>query len=104
VLSFVVYRSDALTEAGGEPADAQEDIHSDVSSHGTVRWTQHSYITVDLDAAADNQVTVNARNPISDANDSFLRVSAGVDGDGAENSPFAYFYQPEGLPGPAGAA
>jgi hypothetical protein len=100
VLSFVDYRSDALTEAGGEPADAQEDIHFDVSSHGTVRWTQHKYLTVDLDAAADNQVSVNARNPVSDANDSFIRISAGVDGDGAANSPFVYFRQPEGLPGP----
>lgn len=104
VLSFTVYRSDALTEAGGEPADAQEDVHWDVSSHGTVRWTQHKYVTVDLDDAADNQASFNARNPVSDANDSFLRVAAGVDGDGAANSPFAYFYQPEGLPGPAAAS
>jgi hypothetical protein len=101
VLAYTVYRSDALTEAGGEPADAQEDIHHDVSSHGTVRWTQHKYLTVDLDAFADNQVSVNARNPISDANDSFIRINAGVDGDGAKNTAFQYFYQPEGLPGPA---
>jgi hypothetical protein len=100
-LAFVDYRSDALTEAGGEPADAQEDLHWDVSSHGTVRWTQHKYVTVDLDAAADNQVSENARNPISDPKKSFIRISAGVDGDGAKNSPFAYFYQPDGLPGSA---
>jgi len=101
VLSFKDYRSDAATEAGGESADAQEDLHWDVSSHGTVRWTQHRYVTVDLDAGADNSVYENARNPISDANDSFIRISAGVDGDGAANSPFAYFYQPEGLPNPS---
>ena len=98
VPSLVDKRTDADTVDAGESADAGEDVHFDVSSHGTVRWTQHKNLDgVDLDEGTDDQVTFNPRNPISDANDTFIRIRAGVDGDGAASSAFVYFYQPEGV-------
>lgn len=98
VPSLVDKRTDADTVEAGESADAGEDIHFDVSSHGTVRWTQHKNLDgVDLDESTDDQVTLNPRNPLSDANDTFIRVRAGVDGDGAASSRFVYFVQPEGV-------
>jgi hypothetical protein len=96
------YRSDELTVAGGESADAGEDVIFAVSSHGTVRWTQYkNFDGIDLDDAADDQVSFNPRNPVSDEGKTFIKIQAGVDGDGAGNTPFVYFYQPAGLPGPA---
>lgn len=98
VPSLVDKRTDADTIEAGESADAGEDIHFDVSSHGTVFWTQHKFLNgVDLDDATDDQVTLNPRNPISDANDTYIRVRAGVDGDGADMSRFVYFVQPDGV-------
>jgi hypothetical protein len=98
VPSLVDVRTDEDTTEAGESADAGEDIHFDVSSHGTVFWTQHKNLDgVDLDDATDNQVTLNPRNPISDAGDTYIRVRAGVDGDGKKSSRFVYFVQPEGV-------
>lgn len=94
-LIFVVERDDG---DAGPAADAGVDLHWDVSSHGTVRWTQHRIIDgLDLDFAADDQATINARNPISDANDTFLRVKVGTDGDGLDNCEWLYFIQPAGI-------
>ena len=94
-LTFMIERDDA---DAGPAADAGVDLHWDVSSHGTVRWTQHKVIDgLDLDFAADDQATINARNPISDANDTFLRVKVGTDGDGLDNCEWLYFYQPAGI-------
>lgn len=98
VPSLVDKRTDADTVDAGESADAGEDIHFDVSSHGTVFWTQHKNLDgVDLDDYTDDQVTLNPRNPISDAGDTYIRVRAGVDGDGAASSRFVYFVQPDGV-------
>jgi len=93
-----VYRADSELAEAGEPEDAGLDLHADVSSHGTVRWTQHILIdNADMDAGADNVWTYNPRNPISDAGDTFIRVRVGTDGDGKGSSDFEYFYQPEGI-------
>ena len=95
-----VIRSDAATEAGGEPADAGADVYFRVSSHGTVRWTQNKvYDGIDLDFSTDDQVTFNPRNPVSDVGDTFIQIKAGVDGDGLGNTRWVTFVQPVGLPG-----
>lgn len=98
VPDITIKRSDSAVIDAGEPEDAGLDVHYDVSSHGTVRWTQHVNLdNVDMDAGVDNQWTKNPRNPISDAGDTFIRVRVGTDGDGLGSSDFYYFYQPEGI-------
>lgn len=82
----------------GAAADAGVDLHFDVSSHGTVRWTQHKvYSGLDLDAGTDDTLYLNPRNPVSNANDTFIRVSVGTDGDGLGNCPWLTFVQPAGI-------
>lgn len=92
---LVVSRDDG---EAGPAADAGLDLHFDVSSHGTVRWTQHKvYSGLDLDFGIPNQASVNPRNPVSNANDTFIRVSVGTDGDGLGNCPWLTFVQPAGI-------
>jgi hypothetical protein len=98
VSDLKIVRSDSAVIGHGQPEDAGEDIHFDVSSHGTVRWTQHKvYDGLDLDAAADNSVTLNPRNPLSDAGNTFVRIQVGTDGDGLGNTRWVIFTQPGGL-------
>ena len=93
-----VHRSDAEVIGAGEPEDAGLDIHYDVSSHGTVRWTQHVLLdNVNLDAGKDNVAFFNPRNPISDAGNTFIRVKVGTDGDGLGSSRWVTFIQPAGI-------
>jgi hypothetical protein len=101
VPSLVVYRSDGDVTAKGQPEDAGADIHFDVRDHGTTIIQHKNLNNVDLDAAADNRVTFNPRNPVSDVGDTDIRVRAGTDGDGLGASDWVYFVQPEGLPTPA---
>jgi hypothetical protein len=99
-----ITRSDSELVDAGLAEDSGLDVHFDVSSHGTVRWTQHKLIdNADMDYGVDNQWSYNPRNPISDASDTFIRVRVGTDGDGLGSSDFVYFYQPEGI-GPKPAA
>lgn len=92
---LVVSRDDG---DAGPAADAGVDLHFDVSSHGTVRWTQHKvYNALDLDFAVDDQASFNPRNPVSNAADTFIRVSVGTDGDGLGNCPWLTFVQPAGI-------
>lgn len=92
---LVIKRDDA---DAGPAADAGVDLHFDVSSNGTVRWTQHKlYNGLDLDFAADDQASFNPRNPVSNASDTFIRVKVGTDGDGLGNCPWLTFVQPAGI-------
>jgi len=93
-----VHRADAEVIGAGEPEDAGLDIHFDVSSNGTVHWTQHKLLdNVDVDAGQDNVVYFNPRNPVSNADDTYVRVKVGTDGDGLGNSRWVTFVQPGGI-------
>jgi hypothetical protein len=95
---LTITRSDSELADAGLAEDSGLDVHFDVSSHGTVHWTQHVLIdNANMDAGVDNQWSYNPRNPISDASDTFIRVRVGTDGDGLGSSDFVYFYQPEGI-------
>ena len=91
---LVIERDDA---DAGSAADAGVDLHFDVYSHGT-NQIQHVLIDgLDLDFAADDQASFNPRNPVSDANDTYIRVKVGTDGDGLGNCEWLYFVQPAGI-------
>jgi hypothetical protein len=98
-----VYRSDANVLAHGSPEDAGVDLFLRVYSSNTLIQNK-VWDGIDLDAGADNQVSVNPANPVSNADivgvaDAYssVRIKVGTDSDGLGNSPWVVFAQPSGI-------
>jgi len=91
---LIIKRPDATA---GPAEDDGVDTHWDVYS-GTSQIQHKVYDGIDLDVAADDQVTFNPKNPKSNVGVTKIRIKVGTDGDGLGSSDWVFFNQPAGLP------